>query len=147
LQKTYYPSSADAEREWILVDANDQVLGRLASQIASILLGKHKPQFTPGVDMGDYVVVTNASHIRVTGKKMADKYYYKHSGYPSGLKTISLRDQLETHPDRVVKSAVWGMLPHNKLGRKLINHVKIYGGPTHPHEAQNPRSLPELTKG
>jgi large subunit ribosomal protein L13 len=143
LEKTYYPKLAETEREWILVDANDQVLGRLASQIASILLGKHKPQFTPGVDLGDFVIVVNASRIRVTGTKMTDKYYYKHSGYTSGLKSISLRDQLESHPDRVVRGAVWGMLPHNKLGRKLINHLKIYGGQTHPHEAQNPKKLNE----
>ena len=141
MEKTYVPKAGEITQEWILVDANDQNLGRLATQIASILLGKHKPTFTPGVDTGDYVVVINCERIRVTGNKMEEKFYYRHSLYPGGLKSISLRDQLAKYPDRVIESAVWGMLPHNKLGRKLIKKLKVYAGPEHPHEAQKPRPL------
>ena len=141
MEKTYYPKAGEIDREWILVDANDQNLGRLATQVASLLLGKHKPNFTPGVEMGDYVVVINAERISVTGKKMVDKNYYHHSNYPGGLKTISLQQQLVKHPDRVLKSAVWGMLPHNKFGRRIIKKLKIYSGPEHPHDAQEPKPL------
>ena len=139
MDKTYVPKAAEISREWILVDANDQNLGRLATQIAIILLGKHKPNFTPGMETGDFVVVTNCEHVRVTGNKMEDKFYYRYSGYPSGLKKISLRDQLRRFPERVIRSAVWGMLPHNKYGRKIIKNLKIYAGPDHPHEAQQPK--------
>lgn len=138
MQKTYVPKSGDIMNDWLLVDANGQNLGRFATQIASILLGKNKPTYTPGVDTGDYIVVINAERITVTGNKLEDKYYYRHSGYPGGLKQIKLRDQLEKHPDRVIRQAVWGMLPHNKLGRKLIKKLKIYAGPDHPHAAQQP---------
>jgi large subunit ribosomal protein L13 len=138
VQKTYVPKSGDIMNDWLLVDANGQNLGRFATQIASILLGKNKPTYTPGVDTGDYIVVINAERITVTGNKLEDKYYYRHSGYPGGLKQIKLRDQLEKHPDRVIRQAVWGMLPHNKLGRKLIKKLKIYAGPDHPHAAQQP---------
>lgn len=141
MEKTYYPKAEELSKGWVLVDANDQNLGRLATQIASLLLGKHKPNFTPGVDVGDYVVVINAERIRVTGKKMEEKFYYRHSNYPGGLKAISLRQQLERHPERVLRSAVWGMLPHNKLGRRLIKKLKIYAGPEHPHAAQQPKPL------
>jgi large subunit ribosomal protein L13 len=141
VEKTYYPKEQDITQEWILVDANDQNLGRLATQIASLLLGKHKPNFTPGVEVGDYVVVVNADRIRVTGKKLSEKMYYRHSNYPGGLKTISLRDLLAKHPDRVIRHAVWGMLPHNRLGRRLIKNLKIYAGPDHPHQAQKPKPL------
>jgi len=141
VQKTYIPKASELVNEWVLVDANDQLLGRVAAQIASTLLGKHKPQFTPGVDTGDFVVVINAEMVRVTGTKMEDKKYYHHTGYPSGIKEITLRRQLATHPERVLRSAVWGMLPHNKFGRKLIKKLKIYAGPEHPHTAQNPRPL------
>ena len=141
MEKTYYPKAGEISQEWILVDANDQNLGRLATQIATLLLGKHKPNFTPGVEMGDYVVVINAERIRVTGKKMVEKKYYRHSNYPGGLRTVSLQDQLGKHPDRVIKSAVWGMLPHNKIGRRLIKNLKIYAGPEHPHAAQGPKSM------
>ena len=141
VQKTYVPKANDLNSEWILVDANDQNLGRLASQIARILLGKHKPSFTPGVLVGDYVIVINADKIRVTGKKMDDKVYYHHSGYPGGIKAITLSQQLSKYPDRVIRSAVWGMLPHNKLGRSIIKRLKVYAGTQHSHEAQNPRSL------
>lgn len=141
MQKTYYPKREEIKPDWILVDANDQLLGRVAAQIAKILLGKHKPGFTPGVPMGDYVVVINADRIRVTGKKLDDKYYVHHSGYPGGVKMVSLRQQLVKHPDRVIRHAVWGMLPHNKLGRELIKRLKIYTGSDHPHIAQSPKPL------
>ena len=138
MQKTYVPKSGDVTHEWKLVDANGKNLGRLATKISTILLGKDKPTFTPGVETGDYVVVVNAEHISVTGNKLEEKYYYRHSGYPGGLKKINLRDQLAKHPERVIQQAVWGMLPHNRYGRKLIKKLKVYAGPDHPHQAQNP---------
>ena len=141
MQKTYVPKSGEITHEWVLVDANGQNLGRLATLISTVLLGKNKPTFTPGVDTGDYVVVVNAERITVTGKKLDDKYYYRHSGYPGGLKQINLRDQLAKHPDRVIRQAVWGMLPHNRLGRKLIKKLKVYAGPDHPHLAQDPKQV------
>ena len=141
VQKTYIPKANELTREWILVDANGQNLGRLASQIARVILGKHKPSFTPGVDTGDFVVVVNAERVQVTGNKLDAKIYYRHSGYPGGLKSISLRQQLVAHPDRVLRAAVWGMLPHNKAGREMIKKLKIYAGPHHPHAAQNPKPL------
>ncbi len=137
MDKTYVPKG-QISQDWILVDASDQTLGRLATQVASYLLGKHKPTFTPGVEMGDYVVVVNASRIQVTGRRLEEKAYYSHSGYPGGLKTISLQAQLLKRPDRVIRAAVWGMLPHNKIGRQLIKKLKVYGGAEHPHTAQNP---------
>jgi large subunit ribosomal protein L13 len=139
VQKTYVPKKSEIINEWVLVDAKDKYLGRLATQIASILLGKDKPNFTPGVEIGDYVVVINAECIKVTGNKLDDKVYYHHSGYPSGIKSISLRQQLAKHPERVIRSAVWGMLPHNKYGRSLIKKMKVYAGAEHPHAGQNPR--------
>jgi len=141
VQKTYYPKAHEVSQDWKLVDANDQNLGRLSTQIAALLLGKHKPNFTPGVEVGDFVVVVNARRIRVTGNKLEDKMYYSHSGYPGGLKSVKLRDQLANHPDRVIRAAVWGMLPHNRFGRKLIKKLKIYSGPEHPHAAQQPQRL------
>ncbi|MFL7891587.1 MAG: 50S ribosomal protein L13 [Anaerolineales bacterium] len=138
MQKTYVPKSGDITQDWKLVDANGKNLGRLATEISSILLGKDKPIFTPGVDTGDYVIVVNAERITVTGNKMEDKYYYRHSGYPGGLKKINLKDQLAKYPDRVIRQAVWGMLPHNRFGRKLLKKLKIYAGSDHPHQAQNP---------
>jgi large subunit ribosomal protein L13 len=141
VQKTYIPKANELENEWVLVDANNQLLGRLAALIATRLMGKHKTQFTPGVDTGDYVVVINAERIRVTGNKMEDKVYYHHSGYPSGIKSVTLRTQLNKYPDRVLRSAVWGMLPHNKYGRQLIKKLKIYAGPEHPHAAQKPTPI------
>ncbi len=141
MQKTYVPKSGDITHEWKLVDAKGKNLGRLATQIAIILLGKDKPTFTPGVDTGDYVVVVNAERITVTGNKLDDKYYYRHSGYPGGLKQINLRDQLAKYPDRVIRQAVWGMLPHNRYGRKVIKKLKIYAGPDHPHNAQHPKPV------
>lgn len=141
MYKTYYPKADEIERNWYVVDANGQNLGRLATKIAAVLLGKHKPTFTPGVEMGDYVVVINAERITVTGKKMDDKMYHHHSGYPGGLKSITLRDQLAKFPERVIQAAVWGMLPHNRMGRALLKRLKVYAGPEHPHEAQNPETL------
>lgn len=128
-----------AESVWILVNADDQGLGRLATQISRFLLGKHKPTYSPGVDMGDFVVVVNATKLRLTNKRETSKMYHHHTGFPGGLKTISLRDQMKVRPDRVIRAAVWGMLPHNKLGRQLIKKLKIYAGNEHPHEAQNPQ--------
>lgn len=129
------------EAEWVLVDAADQGIGRLATQIAGFLLGKHKPTFTPGVEMGDFVIVINASQLKITGKRLDEKNYYHHSNYPGGLKTTSLRDQMKNRPDLVIRAAVWGMLPHNKVGRQLIKRLKIYAGNEHPHAAQNPHPV------
>lgn len=140
-QKSYYPKASDVSREWHIVDANGQNLGRLASKIATVLIGKHRPQYTPGVDLGDYVIVTNCGGITVTGKKMDDKMYYRHSGYPGGLKERTLRQMLDSYPDRVIRSAVWGMLPHNKMGRKLLKKLKVYAGTEHPHGPQQPKPL------
>ena len=141
MEKTYYPKAGDITQEWVLIDANDQNLGRLAGRISSLLLGKHKPTFTPGVDNGVFVVVINVERVRVTGTKMDTKFYYQHSQYPGGLKSVSLRQQLQKHPDRVLRSAVWGMLPHNKYGRQLIKKLKLYAGAEHPHAAQQPKLL------
>jgi large subunit ribosomal protein L13 len=140
VDKTFVPKGK-VEREWVLVDANEQTLGRLATQIASFLMGKHRPTYTPGVETGDFVVVVNAARIQVTGNRLDDKFYHHHSGYPGGLKSVRLRDQLKVHPDRVIRSAVWGMLPHNKWGRAIINNLKVYGGPDHPHQAQHPKAV------
>ena len=145
MYKTYYPKASEIERKWFVVDANGENLGRLATRIAMVLLGKHKPTFTPGVEMGDYVVVVNAERVTVTGtrttSKMDSKVYFRHSGYPGGLKSVTLRDQLRKHPDRVVRAAVWGMLPHNRMGRSLLKRLKIYAGPDHPHGMQQPEPL------
>lgn len=145
MYKTYYPKASEIDRKWFVVDANGENLGRLATRIAAVLLGKHKPTFTPGVEMGDYVVVVNAERVTVTGtrttSKMDSKVYHRHSGYPGGLKSITLRDQLKKHPDRVVRAAVWGMLPHNRMGRALLKRLKIYAGPDHPHGMQKPETL------
>jgi large subunit ribosomal protein L13 len=136
MQKSYYPKAADIQHDWVLVDADGQTLGRVATKVAALLMGKHKPTFTPGVAMGDNVVVINAASITVTGNKLNEKFYYHHSNYPGGLKSISLRDQLQQHPDRVIKAAVWGMLPHNKMGRETLKRLKVYSGAEHPHGAQ-----------
>ena len=145
MYKSYYPKASEIDRKWLLVDANGQTLGRIATRIAQVLLGKHKPTLTPGVEMGDYVVVINAEKVTATGTKtstkMETKMYHRHSGYPGGYKAISLRDQLQKHPDRVLRAAVWGMLPHNKMGRALLKRLKIYAGPNHPHQVQTPKVL------
>ena len=139
MKKTYYPKAGEITQEWFVVDANGQNLGRFATEIAKVLQGKHKPAYTPGVDMGDYVIVVNCERIVVTGNKMDDKIYYRHSGYPGGLKETTLRNQLAKHPDRVIRSAVKGMLPKNTYGRNLLKKLKVYAGPDHPHQAQNPK--------
>jgi large subunit ribosomal protein L13 len=139
--KTYVTKPGSVERNWYVVDAAGHTLGRLASQIAAVLRGKHKPQFSPSVDVGDFVIVINAEKVRVTGRKMEQKRYYHHSGYPGGLKEITLADQLQRYPDRVIGSAVRRMLPRNRLGRKMFKKLKVYAGPEHPHEAQQPKSL------
>jgi large subunit ribosomal protein L13 len=140
VDKTYVLKGIQ-EGEWVLVDANAQSLGRLATQIASFLLGKHKPTYSPGVMMGDYVVVINASKLKIAQKRLEEKKYHFVSGYPGGLRTVGMRDQMEKHPDRVIRAAVWGMLPHNKVGRQLIKRLKVYGGVEHPHEAQAPKPV------
>jgi len=139
--KTFSAKPQDIERKWFVVDAQGQTLGRLATRIATVLRGKHKPVYTPHLDCGDYVIVVNADKIHVTGQKLEQKTYYRHSGYPGGLRQVSLRRQLQVHPDRVIEAAVRGMLPHNRLGRKMFKKLKIYAGPTHPHEAQQPTAL------
>jgi large subunit ribosomal protein L13 len=142
--RTYSATAADAEasREWFVVDATGKNLGRLATQIAAVLKGKHKPIYTPGMDCGDFVVVVNAEKIRVTGAKLDDKVYYSYSGYPSGLNEVTLRKQLATHPERVLQAAVLGMLARNKLRRQLIKKLKVYAGAEHPHAAQQPKPFP-----
>ena len=139
--KTYTAKPADIEREWFLVNAEGKTLGRLASEIAKILRGKHKPIYTPHLDCGDYVIVVNAEKVQVTGRKLDQKMYYRHSGYPGGLKSISLRNQLQKHPERVLEAAVRGMLPKNRLGRKMFKKLKVYAGDSHRHQAQQPKSL------
>lgn len=141
MKTTYVTKAADVERRWYVVDAEGQTLGRLASRIAALLRGKHKPIYSPAVDCGDYVIVVNAEKIHVSGRRMDQKIYYRHSGYPGGLKQISLRDQLATRPERVIETAVRGMLPKNALGRKMFKKLKIYAGPEHHHQAQMPETL------
>jgi len=139
--KTFIAKPAEVERSWYVVDAEGQTLGRLASQVAAILRGKHKTIFTPHVDCGDYVVIINAEKIRVSGQRLDQKSYYRHSGYPGGLTEISLSDQLKRFPTRPIELAVKGMLPKSKLGRKMFKKLKVYAGPEHPHTAQQPISL------
>jgi large subunit ribosomal protein L13 len=139
--RTFTAKKEEIERDWYIVDAEGQTLGRLASKIAPILKGKHKPIYTPHLDCGDFVVVINADKVRVTGRKMDQKFYYRHSGYPGGISSISLRDQLARYPERVLQAAVRGMLPKNKLGRRMIKKLKVYAGDSHPHTAQQPKSL------
>lgn len=142
--KTYYPKPEDINRDWFLIDAENQTLGRLVTQISKVIIGKHKPIVTPGVDVGDYVIVVNASQVQVTGRKLDQKKYYRDTRRPGGLKTINLRDLLAKNPERVIERAVWGMLPHNRLGRKMIKRLRVYAGPDHPHAAQTPRPIEEV---
>lgn len=139
--KTYVTKPDEVKREWYVVDATGKTLGRLATGIARILRGKHKPNYSPMIDVGDYVIVINAEKVRVTGRKLTEKFYYRHSGYPGGFKQISLRDMLAHHPTRVIEYAVRGMLPKNALGRRMFKKLKVYAGPEHPHQAQNPKPL------
>ena len=142
--KTYSATAADAEasREWYVVDATGQTLGRLATQIANVLKGKHKPIYTPSMDCGDFVIVINAEKVRVTGRKLDQKFYYRYSGYPGGLTEITMRDQLSAHPERVLEAAVKGMLNRNRLRDQLMKKLKVYAGPEHPHQAQQPKPFP-----
>ena len=139
--KTYAVKEGDIKRQWYVVDAEGQTLGRLATKVATILRGKHKPIFSPHLDVGDFVIVVNADKIRVTGQKMGQKLYYRYSGYRSGLKEMSLADLMARHPTRAIQFAVKGMLPRNRLGRTMIRKLKVYAGPDHPHAAQQPRKL------
>lgn len=139
--KTYVPKQGEVQAHWYLVDAENQTLGRLATDIARVLRGKHKPTYTPNADGGDFVVVVNAAKIRVSGNKLTDKKYYRHSGYPGGLREMTLGELLARHPERALERAVRGMLPHNSLGREQYRKLKVYAGANHPHAAQQPRSL------
>lgn len=139
--KTYSARAQDIERKWYVVDATDQTLGRMASQLATVLRGKHKPIFTPHVDCGDFVIVINAEKIHVTGNRLDDKKYYRHSGYPGGLREMTLRQMLARTPERVISEAVRRMLPKSNLGRLMLKKLKVYAGPEHPHEAQQPEVL------
>jgi len=138
---TYSPKPADIQRTWHVVDADGAVLGRMASEVARILRGKHKPIYAPHVDCGDHVIVVNAEKVFVTSNKDEDKEYFRYSGYPGGLSRVTLRDQRERHPDRIIRAAVKGMLPKGRLGRQMMGKLKIYAGPTHPHAAQQPKAL------
>lgn len=139
--KTYVTKPAEVERQWFVVDATGQTLGRLSTKIATILRGKHKPTYSPSVDCGDFVIVVNADKIVVTGRRLDQKMYYRHSGYPGGLSETSLRDMLQKHPTRPIEFAVKGMLPKNVLGRQMHKKLKVYAGPDHPHAAQQPQKL------
>ena len=139
MNKTHVVKVSDVERAWYVVDAEGLTLGRLASSIANVLKGKHKPIYSPHLDVGDYVVVVNADKIAVTGRKMDQKTYYWHTGYPGGIRSRNLRDQLERHPTAALKAAVKGMLPKNRLGRRMLAKLKVYAGPDHPHQAQKPQ--------
>jgi len=142
--KTYSTKASDIKREWHIIDASDKVLGRLATQVATLLMGKHKPTYSPNLDTGDFVVVINATKIQVTGNKMKQKLYYRHSGYPGGLKSISLEKMMQTHPTRVIEYAVKGMLPHNRLGAKMFKKLRVYAGDTHPHPTKTKSGSTEV---
>ena len=137
---SYVPKPDEIHREWLVMDASDKVLGRLATEIARLLRGKHKPDFTPFLDTGDFVVVVNADRVRLTGNKLDDKTYYRHSGRPGSLKVETAKERMDKYPERVIQAAVWGMLPKNRLGRKLLRKLKVYRGPDHPHQAQQPKN-------
>ncbi len=142
--RTYSPSGKDITRDWFVVDAEGQTLGRLATRIATVLRGKHKPTFARHLDMGDHVIVVNADKIELAGEKAADKVYHRHSNFPGGLKSVPFATMLETKPTQIVESAVKGMLPKNKLGRAMALKLKVYAGPEHPHEAQQPKPFPDF---
>lgn len=139
--KTYFPKKEEHETNWYLIDAQNKVLGRLSATIATILTGKNMPSYTPFLDMGNFVIVINASKVKLTGKKLKQKVYYRHSGYPGGLKETRAQDLMAKAPEKMIRLAVWGMLPKNKLGRTLIKKLKVYAGSEHPHQAQMPKSL------
>ncbi len=140
--KTYTAKAEDIQRDWYVISADGQVLGRMAVRIANALRGKHKPIFTPHVDCGDHVIVTDADKVRLTGRKWQQKMYYSHSGYPGGLKAATAQRMMDKHPEKVIRHAVRGMLPHNRLGRQILRKLKVYVGPEHPHSAQRPQPLP-----
>ena len=142
--KTYSAKPLEIERKWYLIDAEGKTLGRLATQVANILRGKNKPQYTPHIDTGDFVIIINAEKIKVTGKKETDKKYYRHSGFPGGLKVTSFKELMEKKPTAAIEKAVKGMLPHNTLGKEQFNKLKVYAGSEHPHEAQKPIVLNEM---
>ena len=144
---TWHPKASEIQRNWVLVDAQGETLGRLATQIAHLLRGKHKPTWSPHVDGGDFVIVVNASGVELTGRKAQQKIYYRHTGYPGGLKETPYRIMLAKHPERVIKFAVKGMLPKNRLGRRMLKKLYVYGGPTHPHAAQQPRQVTLIRRG
>ena len=139
--KTFYPRKKDLSHSWLLIDAQDKVLGKLASVAAKLLIGKHKPSFTPGVDSGDFVIVVNSSKVSVTGNKASQKIYHKHTGYPGGIKSTSFEQMIKRNPNSVIKNAVKGMLPKGPLGRSMLKKLKIYDGLNHPHNSQNPANF------
>ena len=143
--RTYSPKSGDVQRQWFVIDANDVVLGRLATQAATLLRGKHKPIFAPHMDVGDFVIVVNAEKVALTGDKLTKKLMYRHSGYPGGLRATTYKDLLEKSPQKAVEKAIKGMLPHNTLGRQMLSKLKVYAGPEHPHQAQQPVAF-EITQ-
>ena len=138
---TYSPTINDLKRDWYVVDADDKILGRLAAKVSHLLMGKHKPNFAYHMDNGDFVIIINAEKIKVTGNKAESKIYYRHTGYPGGIKSTNLKSMMTSHPERVIEIAVKGMLPKNKLGRKLFTKLKVYAGSEHPHQAQKPKVL------
>ncbi|MBI4917433.1 MAG: 50S ribosomal protein L13 [Acidobacteria bacterium] len=139
--KTYVPKQDEIKHDWFVVDASDVVLGRLSTRVATLLRGKHKPSFTPGLDTGDFVIIVNAARVKMTGNKWEAKKYYRHSGDPGHLHTATARELRDTRPERIVRYAVWGMLPKNRLGRQLLKKLKVYAGPEHPHQAQMPQPI------
>jgi len=136
--RTYMAKAGEVQRKWYLIDADGKTLGRVATEVARILRGKHKPIYTPHVDTGDHVIVINAAKVKVTGKKYTDKLYYRHTGYPGGIKVTNFADLLRRKPEQVIEKAVWGMIPHNRLGRRVFKKLRVYPGPDHPHAAQKP---------
>jgi len=146
--RTYNPKPSDISRQWHVIDATDIVLGRLASQAAVLLRGKHKPQYASHVDTGDFVIIVNAAKVALTGKKLQQKLAYRHSGYPGGLRGVRYQDLMAKNPDKAVQAAIKGMLPHNRLGRAMLSKLKIYSGPAHPHQAQQPTpfSIPSIAQ-
>jgi large subunit ribosomal protein L13 len=147
MMKTYSQKASEVQRDWYVIDAENQVLGRLATQIATLLRGKHKPTYTPSMDGGDFVVVVNAEKIRITGRKAEQKLYHRHTGYPGGLRTTTYRTMLQRHPARILRLAVKGMLPKGRLGRRQLLKLRIYAGPTHPHAAQQPKAYQPRIRG
>ncbi|MEW6399723.1 MAG: 50S ribosomal protein L13 [Bacillota bacterium] len=142
MQKSYLPHKEDVKRRWYVIDAAGKPLGRVAVLAAQVLRGKHRPDFTPYLDTGDHVIIVNAEKVALTGKKLQQKTYFRHSGYPGGVRLVSARDMRARNPERMMKLAVWGMLPHHRLGRQIIRKLKVYRGPEHPHAAQRPEPLP-----